>query len=101
MTTFFGADNMTDDSAMAFVHDNADNAERTSGHQLGPGLHVVRQDLSRDATRDMLVFFTRTPVVKGHVSYGVVGKAIVDVCMWELVDVEINCCGGGVAGSIR
>lgn len=93
MTTFLGADNMTDDSAMTFVHDNADNAERTSGHQLGPGLHVVRghsltsvgrQDLSRDATRDMLVFFTRTPVVKGRVSYGVVGKAMVDVCMWTV-----------------
>lgn len=30
---------------------------------------VERKDLSRSATRDMLIFFTRKPIVKGHVSY--------------------------------
>lgn len=94
MTTFLGADNMTDDSAITFVHDNAERTgiswDQTDA-ALVRGQHqhrhfmdtllfadaerkhsltaVGRQDLSRDATRDMLIFFTRKPVVKGHVSY--------------------------------
>ncbi|KAI9047120.1 hypothetical protein LZ554_009193 [Drepanopeziza brunnea f. sp. 'monogermtubi'] len=94
MTTFLGAENMTDDSAITFVHDNK---EKTAArwHETDPkflrgsyqhrhfmdtllfvdaeykhSLTAVEQkDLSRSATRDMLIFFTRKPVVKGHVSY--------------------------------
>lgn len=93
MTTFLGAENMTDDSAITFVHDNA---EKTGArwHETDPKLlrgqqqhrhfmdtllfadaerkhsltAVEQEDPSRDATRDMLIFFTRKPVVNGHVS---------------------------------
>ncbi|KAF6800332.1 hypothetical protein CSOJ01_12218 [Colletotrichum sojae] len=93
MTTFLGAENITDDSATTFVYDNA---EKTGArwHETDPELlrgqqqhrhlmntllfadaerkhslmAVEREDPSRDATRDMLIFFTRKPVVSGHVS---------------------------------
>jgi len=94
MTTFLGSKNMTNDSAITYIHDNA---EKTAArwHETDPkllrGSHqhrhfmdtllfadaelkhslsaVQRKDKSRDATRDMLIFFTRKPVVDGHVSY--------------------------------
>ncbi|KAF2641914.1 hypothetical protein P280DRAFT_468403 [Massarina eburnea CBS 473.64] len=94
MTTLLGSNNMTDDSAITYVHENA---EKTGArwHEMDPkllrGSHqhkhfmdtllfadaerkhslsaVERKDKSHDATRDMLIFFTRKPVVEGHVSY--------------------------------
>ncbi|KAJ5756918.1 uncharacterized protein N7511_007100 [Penicillium nucicola] len=94
MTTFLGSENMTDDSAVTFVHDmrapnalrwNKVNPEYTLGshqhrdfldtllfvdherkHSLSP-LHAVDPELP--ATRDMLIFFTRKPVVEGHISH--------------------------------
>ncbi|KAF2876077.1 2OG-Fe dioxygenase-domain-containing protein [Massariosphaeria phaeospora] len=94
MTTFLGADNMTDDSAVTFVHDNAETnalpfdktdpkhllatfqhknlldtllfVDHERKHSLSPVKAVVPE---KETTRDMLVFFTRKPVVKGHVSY--------------------------------
>lgn len=94
MTTLLGSANMTDDSAITYVHDNQDKTA-ARWHEADPkllrGSHqhrhfmdtllfvdaeckhsltaVERKDFSRDATRDMLIFFTRKPVVKGHVSY--------------------------------
>lgn len=94
MTTFLGSENMTDDSAITFVHDNAEKTgikweETDPALKVGQHQHrhfmdtllfadaerkhsltaVGRKDTSRDATRDMLIFFTRKPVVEGHVSY--------------------------------
>ncbi|KAM5441978.1 hypothetical protein MferCBS31731_002807 [Microsporum ferrugineum] len=94
MTTFLGGENMTSDSATTFVHDmraknalrwNEVNPEHTLGkhqhrefldtllfvdherkHSLSP---VQALDPNQPATRDMLIFFTRKPVVEGHVSY--------------------------------
>ncbi|KAK2754416.1 hypothetical protein FQN54_007060 [Arachnomyces sp. PD_36] len=94
MTTFLGSENMTEDSAVTFVHDmstknalrwNEVSPEHTLGshqhrnfldtllfadnerkHSLSP-VHAI--DPERAATRDMLVFFTRKPVVEGHISY--------------------------------
>lgn len=34
-------------------------------HSLSP---VYQEDLGKDATRDMLVFFTRKPVARDHIS---------------------------------
>ncbi|EFR03887.1 hypothetical protein MGYG_06885 [Nannizzia gypsea CBS 118893] len=94
MTTFLGSENMSSDSATTFVHDmraknalrwNEVNPEHTLGshqhrefldtllfvdherkHSLSP-VHAV--DPSCPATRDMLIFFTRKPVVEGHPSH--------------------------------
>ncbi|KAF3896074.1 2-oxoglutarate-Fe(II)-dependent dioxygenase family protein [Trichophyton interdigitale] len=94
MTTFLGSENMAGDSATTFVHDmraknalrwNEVNPEHTLGshqhrefldtllfvdherkHSLSP---VYAIDPSRPATRDMLIFFTRKPVVEGHPSH--------------------------------
>lgn len=94
MTTFLGAQNMTDDSAVTFVHDNRETnalpfdktnpkyllaeyqhkrlldtllfVDHERKHSLSP-VHAV--DAAKETTRDMLVFFTRKPVVQGHVSF--------------------------------
>lgn len=93
MTVFLGSDNMQPDSAVTFLHDNQ---ERTGVQtcETDPTLihgrvqhrnpldtllfvdhdfkHSVtslhQQDARREATRDMLVVFTRRPKVEGHVS---------------------------------
>ncbi|KAL4890626.1 2OG-Fe dioxygenase-domain-containing protein [Aspergillus ambiguus] len=94
MTTFLGSKNMTDNSAATFVHDiDAPNAVRWDEvdpkHTLGCYQHrhfldtllfvdherkhslspVYAADAELPATRDMLIFFTRKPVVEGHVSH--------------------------------
>ncbi|MGS0742681.1 2OG-Fe dioxygenase family protein [Glaciimonas sp. GG7] len=94
MTTFLGSENITDNSAITFLHDvrekNATKWNKTSPefllgqsqhrhfldtllivdhekkHSLSP---VSAIDTNRSALRDMLIFFTRKPVVAGHVSH--------------------------------
>ncbi|KAF2121700.1 2OG-Fe dioxygenase-domain-containing protein [Lophiotrema nucula] len=94
MTTFLGAENMTDDSAMTFVHDNRETnalpfdktdpkyllatfqhkdpldtllfVDHESKHSLNP---VKALDVDQETTRDMLIFFTRKPAMAGHVSF--------------------------------
>ncbi|MGW1194274.1 2OG-Fe dioxygenase family protein [Streptomyces sp. NPDC002536] len=94
MTTFLGSDNMTDDSAVTFLHDmqerNATRWDETDPrlvlgrrqhrafldtllvvdherkHSLSP---VAAADPGRAATRDMLIFFTRKPALSGHISH--------------------------------
>ncbi|SDH92805.1 hypothetical protein SAMN05192558_103254 [Actinokineospora alba] len=94
MTTFIGGDNLADDSAVTFLHDirekngtradSVDPALTLGAHQhkefldtllvvdnerkhsLSP---VVARDPRREATRDMLIFFTRKPVTVDHVSH--------------------------------
>lgn len=94
MTTFLGSDNMTADSAVTFLHDmreknatrwNETDPELVLGqrrhrhfldtlivvdherkHSLSP---VSAVDKRLPATRDMLIFFTRKPVVEGHISH--------------------------------
>jgi hypothetical protein len=94
MTTFVGSDNMTDDSAVTFVHDmrektanrwyEADESLLTGRYQHRNFLDtlivvdherkhsvspVKAVDPQRPATRDMLIFFTRKPVTKDHPTY--------------------------------
>ncbi|MFF9812346.1 2OG-Fe dioxygenase family protein [Streptomyces sp. NPDC014006] len=94
MTTFLGSENMTDDSAVTFLHDmrernatrwNETDPELVLGqcrhrhfldtlivvdherkHSLSP---VSAVDKRLPATRDMLIFFTRKPVLEGHISH--------------------------------
>lgn len=94
MTTFLSSDNMTDDSAITCIHDmrekNANKWDQADlslilwqaqhrrfldtllvvdherKHSLSP---VMAADKTRRATRDMLIFFTRKPVMPGHVSH--------------------------------
>ncbi|MEU2061859.1 2OG-Fe dioxygenase family protein [Streptomyces sp. NPDC013455] len=94
MTTFLGCTNMTDDSAVTFLHDmreknatrwNETDPELVLGqcrhrhfldtlivvdherkHSLSP---VSAVDERQPATRDMLIFFTRKPVLEGHISH--------------------------------
>ncbi|AJT65132.3 2OG-Fe dioxygenase family protein [Streptomyces chattanoogensis] len=94
MTTFLGSENMTADSAVTFLHDmreknatrwNETDPELLLGqcrhrhfldtlivvdherkHSLSP---VSAVDERRPATRDMLIFFTRKPVLPGHISH--------------------------------
>lgn len=94
MTTLIGCDNMSDDSAITFIHDMREtNATRSDHadpdfvvaeyqhshfldtvliadherkHSLSP---VAAADPSHRATRDMLIFFTRKPAAPGHVSF--------------------------------
>lgn len=94
MTTFLGSENITDDSAITFIHDmreknatrwNNTNLEFLLGqiqhrhfldtllivdherkHSLSP---VLAANVDRPALRDMLIFFTRKPTVAGHVSH--------------------------------
>jgi hypothetical protein len=94
MTTLLGHTNMTDNSAVTFLHTldevngtrwNATNPKYLLGqvqhkdfldtlllfdherkHSLSP---VWAVDESKPALRDMLIFFTRKPVIKGHPTY--------------------------------
>jgi hypothetical protein len=94
MATLLGHTNMTDDSAVTFLHTldevngtrwNATNPKYLLGqvqhkdfldnlllfdherkHSLSP---VWAVDESKPALRDMLIFFTRKPVIKGHPTY--------------------------------
>ena len=94
MTTLLGRTNMTDNSAVTFLHTmdevngtrwNATNPKNLLGqvqhkdfldtlilfdherkHSLSP---VWAVDVSKPALRDMLIFFTRKPVVKEHPTY--------------------------------
>lgn len=93
MTVFLGSENMRPDSAVTFLHDNQ---ERTGiqtretdptlihgrvqhqnlldtllfvDHDFKHSVTSVHQrDLTKSATRDMLVIFTRRPKVEGHIS---------------------------------
>lgn len=93
MTTFLGSGNITHDSAITFLHDmreknsirwdEADHSllleqwqhrkfldtllivDHERKHSLSP---VQAVDPNHKATRDMLVFFTRKPTAKGHIS---------------------------------
>ncbi|PHH63371.1 hypothetical protein CDD81_6068 [Ophiocordyceps australis] len=93
MTTFLGAKNMSDNSAVTFMHDMNETTgipfnqaspanllarvqhrkildtlilvDHERKHSLSP---VYPIDDSKEATRDMLIFFTRRPVEKTHVS---------------------------------
>lgn len=94
MTTLLGSKNMTADSAITFVHDNLEKtaarwhetdqnllrgsyqhrnfmdtllfADAERKHSLSA---VAARDPTKRSTRDMLIFFTRKPVVEGHISY--------------------------------
>lgn len=94
MTTFLGSENMSADSAVTFLHDmqeknaarwNETDPELVLGqyrhrhfldtlivvdherkHSLSP---VSAVDDRLPATRDMLIFFTRKPVLEGHISH--------------------------------
>lgn len=96
MTTYLGARNMTSDSAVTMLHDYAETTgipfQDTSPryicgrvqhkkfldtlvvvdaeykHSLSP---VYAVDETKDATRDMLVLFTRRPVMGDHISAGI------------------------------
>jgi hypothetical protein len=93
MTTFLGSNNMRPDSAVTFMHDmteekgvtlNATTPELIKArvqhrhfldtllivdherkHSISP---VYAIDPTREATRDMLIFFTRRPVTGNHIS---------------------------------
>jgi hypothetical protein len=94
MTTFLSSRNMTADSAETFLHDMREvNGRRW--HETDPGLvkgraqhrgfldtllvvdHEYKHSVSpvhpiddtESAVRDMLIFFTRKPAEKGHVSF--------------------------------
>ncbi len=94
MTTFLGGENMTADSAITFIHDMRErNARRwheteprylldrrqhrdfldtllLADHERKHSLTPVRAvNPTEPATRDMLIFFTRKPALKGHISY--------------------------------
>lgn len=94
MTTMLGAENMSGDSAVTYIHDMRErNAIRWNEvdpdlrvgryqhrhpldtmlvvdhefkHSLSP---VIAVDADRVSTRDMLVFFTRKPTLPGHISH--------------------------------
>ncbi|MFD6299162.1 2OG-Fe dioxygenase family protein [Streptomyces sp. NPDC060235] len=94
MTTFLCAENMTDDSAVTFLHDMRET-NGTRWHDADPDLvlgqcqhrhfmdtllvidHERKHSLSpvqidspsQSATRDMLIFFTRKPTVEEHPSH--------------------------------
>ena len=94
MTTYLGSRNMTDDSAITFVHDNREtNAiswdETNPKYLLGVHQHrnfldtllffdyerkhslspVQAVDATKPTTRDMLIFFTRKPLMSNHPSF--------------------------------
>lgn len=94
MTTLLGSENMTSDSAITFLHDMREQngtrcdevdpelvvgkyqhrrfldtmlvVDHERKHSLSP---VASADPHRVSTRDMLIFFTRKPTNKGHVSH--------------------------------
>jgi hypothetical protein len=93
MTTYLGSDNMAPGSAATFMHDMGETTgiplgETSPAHMLGRVQHrrlldtllivdherkhslspVYPVDKAREATRDMLIFFTRKPVDRAHVS---------------------------------
>lgn len=96
MTTYLGSKNMTPDSAVTLLHEYAETTgiafQETSPkhiyaraqhrrfldtlvvvdaefkHSLSP---VYAVDEAKEATRDMLVFFTRKPVTGDHISAGI------------------------------
>ncbi|EKV15639.1 TqaL [Penicillium digitatum] len=93
MTTYLRSTNMSSKSAVTFLHDNAEKTgiqlnetapeliqaraqhrnfldtllivDNERKHSISP---VYAVDASKEATRDMLIFFTRRPVVDGHIS---------------------------------
>ncbi|RVU20514.1 hypothetical protein EOT10_27860 [Streptomyces antnestii] len=95
MTVFLGGRNMTEDSAITRIHDNAEK-NATHWGQVDPELQfgvmqhrnfldtilivdherkhsvstIAAQDADQSAWRDMLVFFTRKPALEGHASSG-------------------------------
>ncbi|MFJ2172693.1 2OG-Fe dioxygenase family protein [Streptomyces sp. NPDC087851] len=94
MTTYLGSENMTDDSAVTFLHDmrevngtrwhdtDADLVRAEAQHRdfLDTCLIVDHEskhsvstlyaaDRSKRATRDLLAFLTRKPVAEGHHSH--------------------------------
>lgn len=94
MTTYLGSQNMTDSSAITFVHDNKEqNAiswDKTDpkyllavhqhrnfldtllffDHEMKHSLSPVQAlDQTNSTTRDMLIFFTRKPVMSTHSSF--------------------------------
>ncbi len=94
MTTYLGSVNTTNNSAITFIHDMSENnatrwnetnpklviksyqhtefldtvliVDHEYKHSLSPVFAVDREKL---ATRDMLIFFTRKPVLTDHVSF--------------------------------
>ena len=96
MTTYLGSRNMTGDSAVTLLHEYAETTglafqetdpryilgrvqhkkfldtlvvvDAEYKHSLSP-VHAV--DDTKEATRDMLVFFTRRPVATDHISAGI------------------------------
>lgn len=94
VTTFIGGENLGDDSAVTFLHDIREK-NGTRSDQVDPALTlgshqhrdfldtllvvdherkhslspVVARDPRKEATRDMLIFFTRKPVTVDHVSH--------------------------------
>ncbi|KAE8150322.1 2OG-Fe dioxygenase-domain-containing protein [Aspergillus avenaceus] len=94
MTTYLNSQNMTSDSAVTFIHDLREQnslrwheakpeyltgchqhqdyldtllfVDHEKKHSLSP-VHAINPDIP--STRDMLIFFTRKPVVEGHVSH--------------------------------
>lgn len=96
MTTYLGSNNMAPNSAVTFMHDMAETTgipcDRTRTnlvvarsqhrhffdtlvivdherkHSISP---VFAIDKTKHATRDMLIFFTRKPTAKGHISEGI------------------------------
>lgn len=93
MTTFLGANNMAPNSAATFMHDMSEQTgshlsktepelirsriqhkslldtlmivDNERKHSISP-VHAI--DPTKEATRDMLIFFTRKPVEKTHIS---------------------------------
>ncbi|GAM86515.1 hypothetical protein ANO11243_045290 [Dothideomycetidae sp. 11243] len=93
MTTFLGAKNMASNSAVTFMHDMSETTgsrlnettpelirerfqhrhfldtvmivDHERKHSISP---VYAVDATKEATRDMLIFFTRKPVEKTHIS---------------------------------
>lgn len=96
MTTYLGSRNMAPNSAVTFIHDMAETTgtpldhtttklvrarsqhrhfldtlvivDHERKHSISP---VFAIDKTKRATRDMLIFFTRKPTVKGHISEGI------------------------------
>ncbi|KAG9258281.1 2OG-Fe dioxygenase-domain-containing protein [Emericellopsis atlantica] len=96
MTTYLGSSNMKPNSAVTLLHER-DETTGTPFHETSPNKiygraqhtkfldtllvadHEYKHSLSpvyavdeaKEATRDMLIFFTRKPVTEGHISAGI------------------------------
>ena len=96
MTTYLGCNNMAPNSGVTFMHDMAETTgipldqtttklvrarshhrhfldtlvivDHERKHSISP---VLALDETKRATRDMLIFFTRKPTAKGHISAGI------------------------------